>query len=206
MNKELKVNFDSETWEEFIELLFKKAEPYLAVRGDIWHARVSHSYALNLIKVEEGDRRIVEPAIILHDVGWSALSPQDIKRAYGVDAGGSDEAKRLNRIHEEKGEEIARSILMDLGYDLKLIQRIGAIIRSHDSGQNANSMEEAIVKDSDKLWRFSKKGFKTEFERQGISPSKLYNHLLKHLKTWFFTPSAILIAQEELQNREKEFL
>ncbi len=206
MDQRLEDNFESELWKEFIELLFKKAEPYLLVRGDILHAKISHEYALSLMKTEGGNRKIIEPAVILHDVGWSALSPDEIKRAYGVNAVGNDESMRLNRIHEKKGEEIAMSILSDLGYEPMLIEKIGAIIRTHDSGHVIGSIEEAIVKDADKLWRFSKRGFQTEAERQGITHTKLYNHLSKNRVKWFFTRSALQIAEQELKNRKREFL
>jgi len=65
-------------WSQFIERLFETAAPYLQVRGDWAHTRISHGYALTLLQHEGGNRHIVEPAVILHDVGWSALEPKDI--------------------------------------------------------------------------------------------------------------------------------
>ncbi len=96
--------------EDFIRTLFRLAEPYLKVRGDLPHARVSHQYALRLLEQEGGEPGIVEPAIILHDVGWSQLTPEQIRIAFGVRAGG-EEAERLNRIHELEGAAIARRLL-----------------------------------------------------------------------------------------------
>ena len=52
----------------------------------------------------------MEPAVILHDVGWSKLTPEQIKIAFGVRAGG-EEADRLNRIHEVEGAVIAGQIV-----------------------------------------------------------------------------------------------
>ncbi len=192
-------------WGEFIRGLFQDAEPYLSVRGDVLHAKISHGYALALMREEGGDPRIIEPAVILHDVGWSCLTPDAIKGAYGVKAGGH-ESHTLNRIHEAAGERIAREILKGYSYDSDLISIIASIIRTHDSGKQVRSMEEAIVKDADKLWRFSETGFSTEFKRQEITALDLYRHLESHVREWFFTNTALRIAEEELGKRREEFL
>ena len=160
-------------------------------------------WRLVLLSKEGGDRRIVEPAAILHDVGWSALKPEQLPLAYGVRAKG-EEARRLNRIHETEGVLIARRILESLEYDRALTDMIAAIIERHDSGKTADSVEEAIVKDSDKLWRFSRTGFWKEKERQGLSAREMYQNRVDHLEGWFFTSSAVKLAREELEKRLAE--
>jgi hypothetical protein len=151
---------------------------------------------------EGGNRRIIEPAIILHDVGWSCLRPQEIKTAFGVKAQGV-ESEKLNRMHEVEGAVLARRLLEQIHYDPWLIDKIAAIIRTHDSGEDIHSLEEAMVKDADKLWRFSEAGFSKEIERQGITPFELYGHLVQHHETWFCTESAFEIAVKELEERRK---
>lgn len=142
------------TWDLFIKNLYDRAEPYLMVRDDLLHTQVAHEYALFLMQKEGGDKRIVEPAIILHDVGWSKLTSEDNKVAYGLRAKGEKSA-RLNRIHEIEGAAIARGLLDKLGYDPGLTDQITRIIEQHDSGKEIRSLEEDVVKDSDRLWRFS---------------------------------------------------
>ena len=162
------------SWSNFIDRLFQAAEPYLAVRNDMPHTRVSHQYALRLLAEEGGDHEIVEPAIILHDVGWSALKPDEILKAYGVRPSG-DEADRLNRIHEVQGARIAMEILVAASYDPHRIEEIASIISTHDSGQTARSIEERVVKDADKLWRYSETGMWQELEKQGgVRPWEYY--------------------------------
>jgi hypothetical protein len=190
-------------WSEFIAGLFEKADPYLAVRGDMAHATVSHARALTLLAQDGGDQRIVEPAVILHDVGWSVLEPDAISAAFGVLAKGQ-EAERLNRIHETEGAAIAEEILRSFDYDSGLIEKITTIISRHDSGQTAHSLEEALVKDADKLWRFSRTGFWQETERQHLKPATLLEFLAEKCKGWFFTPTAVTLAQEELVSRQDE--
>ena len=190
-------------WAEFIDRLFREAEPYLAVRGDLSHARVSHQYAVTLMNEEGGDRRIVEPAVILHDVGWSSLEPYQIKAAFGVKAH-SREAEKLNRVHELEGASTARRILLSLDYALPFIEEITSIIARHDSGKETRSLEEALVKDADKLWRFSKIGFKMEIERQGLEAREYCEFLKVQYGGWFFTSKALMLAREELEKRAKE--
>lgn len=189
--------------DEFIRTLFQLAEPYLKVRGDLPHARVSHQYALRLLEQEGGEPGIVEPAVILHDLGWSQLTPEQIRIAFGVRAGG-EEAERLNRIHERKGAAIARRILQSLDYLPLWIEQVAFLIERHDSGERADSLEEKIVKDADKLWRFSTVGFWKEIERQKLDQEELHRFLSARYRTWFFTQTAVQLAEEELRDRGKE--
>ena len=190
-------------WNEFIRELFRLAEPYLKIRGDLPHAQVSHRYALRLLEEEGGESRIVEPAVILHDVGWSRLEPEQIKVAFGVRAGGQ-EAERLNRIHEREGAAIAGHILESLKYDPAWVDRITFLVGRHDSGDRADSLEEKLLKDADKLWRFSPFGFWNEIERQGLDQLELYQYLSDRYRSWFFTSTALKLAKEELRGRGKE--
>lgn len=141
--------------------------------------------------------------MILHDVGWSCLDPQQITLAYGVRAGGL-EALELNRIHEIQGAVIARRILQALDYDAVSTDQIARIIERHDSGTEIATAEEGLVKDADKLWRFSQIGFWKEAERQQVGAEELYRHLDKHLRTWFFSLTAMILAENELRRRAQE--
>jgi HD superfamily phosphodiesterase len=190
-------------WKAFIRTLFRLAEPYLAVRGDLPHARVSHQYALRLLEAEGGEPGIVEPAVILHDLGWSQLTPEQIRIAFGVRAGG-EEAERLNRIHEREGASLARRLLQSLEYDPPRVDRIVEIIERHDSGRRADTLEERITKDADKLWRFSEIGFWNEIERQGLAAEELHRYLSERYGNWFFTSSALSLAEMELKARAAE--
>jgi len=190
-------------WNQFIRELFRRAEPYLKVRGDIHHTRIAHEYALLFLEKEDGNKMIVEPAVILHDVGWSRLKSEEIKVAYGVMASGENAAK-LNRIHEVEGAIIAQEILEEIGYDHSLIEGITQIIQRHDSGKNPETIEERIVKDADKLWRFSKVGYYHEMERQQLSHEVRHRFLIKNMGNWFFTKTARELAETERQNRVKE--
>ena len=190
-------------WNLFVTELFRRAEPYLEMRGDLLHTRVAHRYALILLGKEGGDRAVVEPAVILHDVGWSRLKPDEIRAAYGVLARG-ERAARLNRVHEVEGAAIARKILEETGYDPALIEKITLIIERHDSGKHPGSLEERIVKDADRLWRFSREGYYHEMERQNLSHQVRHDFLVKHMDNWFFTGTGMDLARAELGDRVEE--
>ena len=190
-------------YNRFIQELYQLAEPYLRRRKDFIHTQVSHGYALLLLEKESGDRKIVEPAIILHDIGWSALKPEDIEAAYGVRATG-EKARKLNRIHEVEGAGIAQEILLKLDCDALTISKIAKIIERHDSGKKPSTLEEKLVKDADKLWRFSKIGYAHELKRQALTHEVRYAFLLKNIDSWFFTKTAKALAGKELQARDKE--
>ncbi len=191
-------------WQAFTDRLLEEADAYLEVRGDRLHTRVAHRRALDLLDAEGGDRTIVEPAIILHDVGWSAVNPGDIAAAFGVRAEGKAEAQALNRVHEVQGAVIARRILEALGADPKHVQWIVRIIERHDSSMEAGSLEERLVKDADKLWRYSKPGFWTEVERQAVDPRFFLDRLARRRKAWFLTGSAYRMAGGALARRAGE--
>jgi HD superfamily phosphohydrolase YqeK len=189
-------------WPQFIEKLLRLAEPYLSVRNDLLHTQVAHQYCLRLLSAEGGDQRIVEPAVILHDVGWSKLPPEQIKLAFGIRAGGQ-EAKRINRIHEVEGAVISGKLLQTLNYDPLLIERIAQMIERHDSGERPEGLEEKILKDADKLWRFSRYGFWQELERQELEILELYRYL-EGLLSGLFSPAAVMLAREELKAQARE--
>ena len=190
-------------YNRLIQELYQLAEPYLRMRKDFIHTQVAHGYALLLLEKENGDWKIVEPAIILHDIGWSALRPEDIEAAYGVRATG-EKARKLNRIHEIEGAGIAQELLLKLGCDALTISKITKIIERHDSGKKPCTLEEKIVKDADKLWRFSKIGYAHELKRQALTHEVRYAFLSKNIDNWFFTKTAKTLAEKELQERDRE--
>ena len=103
------------------------------------------------------------------------------------------------------GAAIARRILEDEDYDAGLTGRIVDIIERHDSGVKAYSQEERLVKDADRLWRFSKVGMWQELGKQGgVEPMEYHDYVGARIDEWFFTPTAAVLAREELAQRAEE--
>lgn len=184
-----------------IDLLFAIVRPYLTVRLNQEHTEISYAFACELQEKLGGDQQIIFPAIILHDAGWSALSPDLIQKAFGPK--GDPE---INRIHEVEGKKIAAELLQQISLSEAARREICRIIESHDSGNNPRTLEEKIIKDADKLFRFSPRGFAIDVERFNVD-AKIYWHYLDKIKEqWFFTPAGKEIAARELSKTEIEAL
>lgn len=182
------------------EEIWRLAKPYLDTRKNEVHTEISIRFAYQLMEVEGGDENIVVPALILHDVGWKKV-PQELHlKAFGPKA----TSPKINRTHEIEGVKIARGILANIKYDTKKAAQIVKIIDGHDSRKKAISIDERIVKDADKLWRYSKEGFGIDIERFEESYTEGLNRLRNHLTVWFFTETAKNLAKEELMKRENE--
>lgn len=103
------------------ELLLKEMESYL---GDdqkrINHAHRVLKYAEQILEKERGDRKVVEAAAILHDIGI-----HEAEKKYGSTAG---------KYQEIEGPPIAKNILAKLGFPANKIDEVLEIIAHHHSG------------------------------------------------------------------------
>lgn len=181
--------------------LYKLAEPYLQTRDNTIHTKVSYSYSVILCKKEGGDKSIVYPAIILHDVGWIKVPAYLHNEAYGPD----NRNLKLNRVHELEGSKIAKSLLKKINYPKQLIEEIASIVEGHDLRNFSLSLNDAIVKDSDKLWRYSYIGMSLGIKRFSLSPELYINYIEENLNDWLLTTTGKNFAYQELVNRKNEW-
>ena len=187
--------------EEIYERIWELAKPLLNTRHNQQHTEVAYRAALRLLESEEGDETIVIPAIILRDVGWIKVPEELQLSAFGPKA----RNKELNRVHEVEGVKLAREILAKVNYDPEKMDEILAIIDGHDSRREAISPSDKIVKDADKLCRFTHQGTSLDCERYEMSFDEWYEFLKARIDRWFFTQTARKIAREELERRKEEF-
>jgi len=184
--------------------IWRRAIKYQDKRDDKGHAQITLKFAQELLKGEKVNQDIVIPAIILHDIGWSQLSLKERFLIFKPDI--TEEQEYKGRIkHQKEGCKLAETILKDVDYDKSLSKHILKIISQHDTSQKKFSQEDAVVKDADKLWRFSKKGFWTDVKRRKITPQKRYEDLNAFInqKGSLFTLSAMRIAIRELGQRRQ---
>lgn len=191
---------------EIHKKIWKLALPYQDMRDDKGHVKTVLDFALQLLKCESADADVVIPAAILHDIGWSQMTE---KERMGPVSGivSEEKEKTLRCKHEKLGAKIAGKILREVKYDRKLIKEITSIIDGHDTRKGFISKNDGIVRDADKLWRFSKKGMMTDIKRRKHSPSdsiKLYKNQMIS-PNYFYSKTAQKIALTELQKRKKEF-
>jgi hypothetical protein len=106
--------------------------------------------------------------------------------------------------HELEGVRIAKGILEDVDYNKGKMAEILRIIEGHDSRKESDSINESIVKDADKLWRFSREGFTIDCKRFNLKPMERIGKNDLDIDRMFFTASAKQIASKELKQRLKE--
>jgi HD superfamily phosphodiesterase len=177
--------------------IFDLARPYLDTRDNELHTRVACRFARRLLDAEGGDENVVLPAVILHDIGWKTIPEELHLKAFGP----GENDLSINRIHEVEGARLAREILEEFGYDSGLADEIAEIILGHDSRKEALSVNDAVVKDSDKLWRFSEEALEVDPPRFGI-PAAVHAEWLKHqIDKWFITDTGRTIARAEQHAR-----
>lgn len=168
-----------------LEAVWRLAAPMLTTRDNDGHTLGALAIAASLLdEIPHADPAIVLPAIMLHDVGWSRVPADEILGAIAPGGGNPDHV----RLHEREGARLAREILTEVGHDPDAIDRITEIIDGHDSRLAALSIEDAIVKDSDKTWRVTPHGLDVVMEWFGLDraaalrlcATRVVDHLFTH--------------------------
>lgn len=188
-----------------IEEIWNLALEHQDFRDDKGHAKTTLAFARELLASEPADPNVVIPAIILHDIGWSELPERERFLPFRQDV--PPEQKREVRLkHQNEGAKLASGILDKVDYDKGWSEHILEIISQHDTREGIFSPEDAVVRDADKLWRFSGIGFWADVRRIGIPAPEQYNKLKNSINQdkFFFTKSARIIARNELVRRKEE--
>ena len=192
--------FDRRKIESPFQKIFELAVPFLTTRLNLPHTYIVYQYAQVLLQEEGGSREIVIPACILHDVGWSAVPEDQQLKAFGPDI----QDFEARRKHEVEGVSIAGEILSQSGYNGSLAKKILEIIDGHDTTTHARSLEDAITKDSDKLFRLCAYGVRVDRERFDADLKTYWPHLLRRKEDWFLTKTGKELADREVRERERE--
>ncbi len=187
------------------EKIWELSLPYQDKRDDEGHTKITTDYALKLLETEKGDDNVVVPAIILHDIGWSQLNKDE--RMIALDHSATKDQKLEVRYkHQDAGVKLGKEILDQLNYPEDLIDEILEIISQHDTREGFISQNEGLVRDADKLWRFSKTGFTSYFSRNKFSLQQVYDKFIKkiELPNFFYSDKAKQIAYDELKMRKQD--
>lgn len=165
------------------ERIWELALPHLDVRDNDVHTIYAYGIARALVQLHpQADPEVVLPAVILHDTGWSCVPEAEILEAIAPDVGRPE----LVLMHEKEGARIAAKVLAEVGHDPDRTEEILAIIDGHDSRKTALSLNDALMKDADKLWRLTPHGVDTVMNWFGLTreqahlliDSRLYPYLL----------------------------
>ncbi|MFH1849481.1 MAG: HD domain-containing protein [archaeon] len=187
---------------EIFRRIWRLALPYQDKRDDKGHAQITLKYAEDLLRTG-GDEGIVIPAIILHDTGWCRLSR---KRRLVIFGDATNKEKMSARLqHQEEGVKVARDILGKVGYPQKKTDEILEIISQHDTRKGFISENEGLVRDADKLWRFSEAGCEADRRRKKCSFEDHFMELSEQMQRscFFYSKKANEIAADELKGRHR---
>jgi HD superfamily phosphodiesterase len=182
--------------------IFELAKPFLRTRKNLIHTQIALRYALNLLKSEKGDEAVAIPATILHDVGWNVIPEHLHLTAFGPNPSNP----KLAKVHELEGAKIARAILGEMHYPPKKVNEIFRIIQGHDSRKRSISASDRIVKDADKLTRYSRKGMTIDLNRFHIPRREHLVFLEAIIDHWFLTATGKEIARKEIFLRKRDKL
>ena len=183
--------------------LYGRAKPYLDTRQNDIHTHIAYGYAERLLRhYPEADQAVVLPAVILHDIGWKMIPEERQLKAFGPKMKDTD----TRRLHEVEGARLAREILTAAGHDPARLEEIVAIIDGHDSRETALSVNDRLMKDSDKLWRFTRTGIEIDHRRFGMELREYMTWLGRQVENWMFTSEAKQMARESFAEAQTALL
>ncbi len=182
-----------------IDQIYKLAEPFWQTRSGEIHMPEAFAFAKRLLEFyPSADASIVLPAILLHDIGYARV-PEETHHQ-GLAGAPKGWQPNITRLHEIEGAKMAGELLTSLGYDAAKTEQIVQIIDGHDSRLEALSLEDAIVKDADKLWRYGVAGIGICRDWMSMSVQDFTNYLETKISTWFLTERGPQIAQDTLKD------
>ncbi len=178
--------------------------------GDVEHTRRVVAYGKALLDIEPGNPRIVIPALIIHDTGWSKVDFSDFVDAPAVDKKDTESV----RLHMDHGAGIARKVLEAVGWDPAITEQIVDIIAVHDAPEKiraSHNPDAALVFEADWLDKYGKASEKrySEIFSDKNKIEELNRYLEKNKFVFFRSKAAKRLLSEitsEGKNRHKQNL
>ena len=176
--------------------VWREAEPYLRARKNDIHIPLSFAWCQKLLDNHpEADRDICSLAILLHDIGWYSIDMETI-----VEQGFRSEnflQSDVRYLHEKEGVRLGRDVLAKTGWNEAVIGAVCEIIDGHDTRPAPHHLNDRIVRDADKLWRFEIAGVSTSADWFGATPHVIVDRL-EGLIPKLETEAAQQMAEAEL--------
>jgi hypothetical protein len=147
-----------------------------------------------LLKKERGNRNILIPAAIVHNVGWSYV-PVKLQRS-------KKDTERLMamKFHIKYAPAIIQKILKKNGYPQKDIKLISDIVVAHKF-YKPKDFEKRLLIDADTLAESFRDQFYNDIKSYGVSPEEGYKF---RMNNQFYTKTATEIFKREMKKRSKE--
>lgn len=177
--------------------LWRAAEPYMRARRNDIHIPLSFYFTeLLLDDYPDADELVTRVAILLHDTGWARVDAGTMITEGFRSANWRQSDARVQ--HEIEGCNIARELLPGLGFDTAFITQVTDIIDGHDTRLDHHSLEDAIVRDADRLWRFTPTGTAFSAEWFGMTPREIIENLEAVVLDELITASGRRMAEAEM--------
>ncbi|WP_394160749.1 HD domain-containing protein [Galactobacter valiniphilus] len=169
-------------------------------RSNDLHLPMAVSYADRLCAAyPQADALLVRVTTLLHDTGWAHV---DEDRIISEGFAGDWRKAAIRYEHETQGCLVARRVLPGLGYSEEFIERVCEIIDGHDTRQVAYSLEDALVRDADRLWRFDAVGIGMASSWFGMTPAEYTDRLAVEILPELITEAAVAFATADLARSE----
>src|ERR1035437_8436624 len=176
--------------------IWKSGVTETRTRDNDIHLPISLAYAERLCAAyPEADPLLVRVSILLHDTGWGRV---DEDRILTEGFAGDWRKAAIRFEHEKQGCIIAREVLLPLGYSEEFVDEVCAIIDGHDTREEAYSLEDALVRDADRLWRFDHAGIALASGWFRMDPATYCDRLAAEIIPELLTEAGVAIATTEL--------
>jgi HD superfamily phosphodiesterase len=176
--------------------VWRAAEPYMRARKNDVHIPLSFDWCQKLLGVyPEADSDICSLAILLHDIGWSSIDQTDI-----IEQGFRSEnflTSDVRYLHETEGVRLGTEVLKQTGWTDAIIAAVCEIIDGHDTRPDPHHLNDRIVRDADKLWRYDVPGIAIASDWFGKTPNEYATHLQAGLSK-LETDAGLEMAKETL--------
>lgn len=185
-----------------VDNVWVAAEPFMRTRMNDVHLPLTLMYAEFILDTEpEADELVTRVAAMLHDVGWSRVDEEKIF----TEGFRSDNfmTSDIRVQHEIYGCDIAREILPGCGFDDEFITKVTDIIDGHDTRKESHSIEDSIMRDADRLWRFNPIGLAFSAEWFAKTPQEIRVMLEEKIMPEMITDAGKAMAQAELDHSIK---
>ena len=162
--------------------VWRAAEPYMRARKNDVHIPLSFDWAQQLLQhYPDADSDICSLAILLHDIGWYSI---DMGRIISEGFRGDNFLQSdVRYLHETEGVRLGTEVLRSTGWSEEIIQAVCEIIDGHDTRPDPRHLNDRIVRDADKLWRYSVTGVGIVCDWMDMTPNqyaeRLVNQMLK---------------------------
>lgn len=165
-------------------------------RGNDIHLPISLAYAERLCLAHPAaDAELVRVTTLLHDTGWAHV---DEARIISEGFTGNWRTAQIRYEHEREGCAVARRVLPGLGYPAEFIERVCLIIDGHDTRAVAYSLEDALMRDADRLWRFDHAGIALASSWFRLDPAQYTDRLSTEIVPELITQAARDMAAADL--------